>query len=280
MHTLADLVDGFAPVSLAEINGRAELQRRIDRKYVVSRATLARLLPALAGSYAVLEIDGARLFNYRTVYFDSDSLLTYRAHMQRRRRRFKCRSRHYVESGLHLFEVKLKGTRGETVKKRLPATPEQHGIFAEPGRTFLHESLRSHYGTELDAELRPTLHMRYRRVTLVCLDEAERLTIDVDLRYAGDDGVVAAMTPESVILESKSAHGRGAADRLLRGFDVRPVDCSKYCLGIALTRSDVRGNDFLWLARRHFQTAQPSRLAAPAQAPRVAVAVASERRAG
>jgi hypothetical protein len=111
---------------------------------------------------------------------------------------------------------------------------------------------------ELDAELHPTLHMRYRRITLAHLDAPERVTIDVDLRFAAENGVVSAMAPDWAIVESKSAHGRATVDRLLRTLGVRPIDCSKYCLGITLTRPEVRGNPFLWLARRHFQMVQPS----------------------
>jgi hypothetical protein len=262
----ATIAEEFDAVSLAELEQRAELGRRLDRKYVISREILERLLPKLAESHAVLEIGGVRTFGYRNVYFDSDSLLTYREHVQRRRRRFKCRSRHYVDSDLHKFEVKLKGCRGQTVKERCSSTPELYGILATPSRAFLRECLRSHYGKELDAELRPTLHMRYRRITLVGLDAPERVTIDIDLRFAGQNGVVAAMTPDWAIVESKSAHGRATLDRLLRTHRVRPIDCSKYCLGITLTRPEVRGNPFLWLARRHFQRPQPVSLAETAQA--------------
>lgn len=253
METLGTAIaERFSALSLSELDERVALRRRTDQKYVVSGATLETLLAALAESHAVLEIGGTRLFGYRNVYFDSPSLLTYREHVQRRRRRFKVRSRHYVDSDRHWFEVKLKGRRGQTVKERVSSSAELHGLLTPATLDFLHERLSSHYGKELTTDLTPTLRMRYSRVTLACLNAAERLTIDVDLRFAGENGLVAAMAPDWAILESKSAHGRAAADRVLRTLGVRPVDCSKYCLGITLTRPDVRGNQFLWLARRHF----------------------------
>jgi hypothetical protein len=107
----ARLAGRFTPFTLAELDARAELRQRVDRKYVVPLESLESLLSELASSYAVLEIESRRHFTYRTTYFDSPTLTTYRAHMQQRRRRFKCRSRHYVESGLTYFEVKLKGRR-------------------------------------------------------------------------------------------------------------------------------------------------------------------------
>ena len=252
---LARLAGGFAPLTLAELDARAEMRQRVDSKYVVPLESLESLLQQLAGSYAVLEIDRRRQFTYRTTYFDTPALTTYRAHVQQRRRRFKCRSRHYVESGLNFFEVKLKGRRGETVKERLPSLPGRHDVFDEEARTFLSERLSTHYGTELAEEFSPVLQMRYRRLTLVSLDEAERLTLDVALSFQGMNGFATAMGPEYAIVESKSTRGRGTADRRLRAFGFRPISCSKYCLGIALTRDDVRANDFLWLKRRHFQSA-------------------------
>jgi hypothetical protein len=244
----------FASLSLGELEATMKLQRRIDRKYVVSRALVERILPALSGSYAALEIDGERSFEYHTVYFDTGSLLTYKAHVQRRRRRFKCRSRHYVQSGMHQFEVKLKGRRGETVKERLASDPEGHGTLTGSTHAFLVDSLQRHYGIDLADELRPTMQVHYRRITLGSVNPAERLTLDFDLRFASANGAVAAMSRDVAILESKSLRGRGAADRQLSAFGVRPIACSKYCLGITLTRpADVRGNDFLWLARRHFE---------------------------
>jgi hypothetical protein len=262
------IADGFSPVSLSELDNRAALQRRTDRKYFVSGVTLEALLAALTESHAVLEIDGTRIFGYRNVYFDSPSLLTYREHVQRRRRRFKVRSRHYVDSDQHWFEVKLKGRRSQTVKERVSSSSDLHGVLAPTTLDFLRETLSNHYGKELTADLAPTLHMRYSRVTLACLNAPERLTIDVDLRFAGANGLVSAMAPEWAILESKSAHGRAEADHLLRTLGVRPVDCSKYCLGITLTRPEVRGNRFLWHARRHFpqqHTPSPSDSFAPNQ---------------
>ena len=82
----------------------------------------------------MLEIAGRRAFAYDTVYFDTGDLLTARAHVQRRRRRFKCRSRLYVDTEACAFELKTKGARGGTVKHRIayrhPVTSDK--AFAAP----------------------------------------------------------------------------------------------------------------------------------------------------
>lgn len=248
----------FDAVSLADLDRRAGLQRRVDRKYVIPLSLVRPLLAELEDGFGVLAIDGRRGFEYRTTYFDTASLLTYRAHVQRRRRRFKCRSRHYVASGLHMFEVKLKGARGETLKERLATPPESHGVLDAETRSFLSERLLAHYGLDVADELAPTLRSSFRRVTFADLARGERLTLDLDLRFERTEGAAVALAPEYAILESKALRAPGAADRALRALGARPTGCSKYCLGVALTRPEVRGNDFLRLARRHFQMERPA----------------------
>ena len=67
----------------------------------------------------MLDIDGRRVFGYESTYFDTPDCEQYRAHRQGRRRRYKVRSRSYVDTGLSMFEVKTKGLRGATVKHRM-----------------------------------------------------------------------------------------------------------------------------------------------------------------
>src|SRR4051812_39589837 len=108
-------VRSLAPIGLAELDRAAALRNRVDRKYVLRSDGLAVFTQSLASAFNVLEIDGRRTFTYRNVYFDTPELASYRAHVQRRRRRYKIRTREYVESGVRMIEVKLKGGRGETI---------------------------------------------------------------------------------------------------------------------------------------------------------------------
>jgi hypothetical protein len=243
----------FDPVALEDLNATAELQQRVDRKYIVPAGALQRLLEGLSGTHETLEIDGARTFRYRTVYYDSPSLDSYRAHVQRRRRRFKCRTRHYVDTGLHAFEVKLKGFRGETIKRRCDVIPSTELTLPASCRTFLRDCLLAQYGRDAaDPELRAVVGVRYLRTTLVRTGGGERVTIDAGLEFDGPGGRSAAMSSSHTIVETKSPGPRGATDRLLVSLGARPVKCSKYCLAVTLTRSDVRGNDLRRLIRRYF----------------------------
>ncbi len=68
----------FDAITLDELVGTASLLTRVDRKYVVPRADLARVFAALDPATRVLEMDSARDFAYESVYFDTPDLLSYR----------------------------------------------------------------------------------------------------------------------------------------------------------------------------------------------------------
>jgi len=247
---VARLVEAAPAISLEELQQAAALRTRVDRKYVIDWATLSGVLGALSGTHRVLEIDGQRVFRYESVYFDSADLTAFRAHLQRRRRRYKVRTRHYVDSGLKTFEVKLNGKRGETVKHRMPYGDEDLGRVTEGARAFLADRLGEAYPRLDVPELSPTLRNRYHRVTLTA--GAERLTCDSNLSYADGEVEVPGLDPRYVIVESKCEKGLGAADRELRRRGIQPVACSKYCVGVGLLREDVKVNEMRWLLNRYF----------------------------
>ncbi len=229
-------------VSLVELDARAPMRVREDRKHVVDLATLHLLLDELAPTHVALEIDGRREFTYDSVYFDTARLMTARAHVQQRRRRFKCRTRLYVDSATCALELKVKGRRGETIKHRLAYAAEEHGTLTAAGQDFLAE----HLGPVPD--LVPALRTVYTRSTLV--GAGERVTIDRGLSFGS-----AHLDAGWVIVETKSARGAGIADRALRRFGSRPVPLSKYVIGTGLTRMTSPPNDTRQIARRYFSYA-------------------------
>jgi|1186.fasta_scaffold306163_2 hypothetical protein len=255
------LTDCFEPISLVELNSRAALLCRLDNKYIVDLQTLDDLVDALRKDFLVLEIDERRVFNYETVYFDSPELDNYRAHVQGRRRRFKVRSRRYVDSDLHVFEIKLKGPGGTTDKRQLLIGPDEHATLTQEAERFADGVLREEYGHGLPEEMAPALGMTYRRITLAAKDGAERVTWDFSLSF-GD----AALDGHHAIVETKTPRGRGIADRALLDFGVRPVSCSKYCAGIGLTRPGVRTNPWARLLRSYFTAAATPAFSAAAAA--------------
>ena len=240
-------VDALAPIGLEELAAVAGLQDRVDVKHVVPRATACALLEALAPTHRVLEVAGRRTFTYATTYFDTLDLRCARDHLQGRRRRFKVRTRHYVESDLRVVEVKLKGVRGRTVKHALvaPGPPPGRPLGGEALRVA-RERVLAAYGAFPAGPLVPAAQIAYRRVTLAATDRPERLTLDLDL-----DLGTGQLEPGWVVVETKSRAGRSLADRTLRALGARPVStCSKYLLASALARPELRANALAPLLRR------------------------------
>jgi hypothetical protein len=218
----AALLAELPAIDLPTLEADAGLAVRTDRKHLLGWDDVTRLLELLAPTHAVLEIGGRRAHAYDTTYFDTDNLHCFRAHVQGRRRRYKCRTRLYADTDVCALEVKLRGSGERTVKLRQPMAARRHGRLDADAHAFLAECL----GTV--PPMAPTLQGRHTRLTLV--GDRERCTFDFDLAYAGGG----SFAPGLVIVESKSERGRGAADRALLALGSRPAPCSKYCLGIAL----------------------------------------------
>ena len=245
-------VGAFSAIDLGSLESGAALLSRVDRKYVVPVTTLERLAAELRGrdDWAALEIDGRRLFGYESVYFDTPDLATYRAHLQRRRCRYKVRVRRYLDSGQCMLEVKRKGVRGLTVKERRPHDVFQRGELGEQGRRFVSDAVGD--GGRV-ADLSPVVTTTNRRATLVSLEGRARLTIDADL-VCGWDGRHVALRADHVVLESKVVGHAGTVDRLLRSMGERPVAISKYCLGVASLGLDVPTNPWRRTMRSFFDS--------------------------
>jgi VTC domain len=255
-RAVTDAASMVTPIGLAELNALAELQTRVDRKYFVPAQAFRRLIAELGDDIKVLEIGGLRTFGYESVYFDTPQLTTYRAHVQRRRNRFKARTRTYTDTGLCMFEVKLTGSRGETVKQRVPH-PEQHRAeLTDDALAHLARSLCQAYHQDVPAGMGPTLVTTYRRTTFVTRTGDARLTCDtglvcLDLEHEVRD------TGTHVLVESKSGgQGGSAADRILRELGVRPASVSKYCVAVAALHPELPSNPWHQTLRRYFEPRQ------------------------
>jgi hypothetical protein len=260
---LADALDpvdvsGRARVGLAEVVDNAAALHRVDRKYLVDRATAAALLEALPASYRVLEVAGRTSTGYRSTYFDTPDLATARAHVQKRRRRWKVRSRLYVEDGLCRIEVKTKDGRGSTVKT--VADAEDYGLL---DAEFVRSALLAQ-GIEDDlSTLGPTMEVRYRRTTLADTEAHERVTLDHGVRCTlGGDRVW--LDDDCVLVETKSGLRLSPADRVLHGLGVRPQSFSKYVSAATLLRDDLPDNDVRRLHGRLLHSARLSEEKVPA----------------
>lgn len=274
MIDLTPHLSRFGRVSLAELNVRAPLLDRQEHKYLLTARQLADLSLDLGHRADVLEIDGRTVFTYETTYFDTPDLLTFRQHAQGKRRRMKVRSRRYVESGECWLEVKLKGSRGRTVKQRLATDADRHGRVDDEAIEFVDRCVRQEYGERFAEPLGPALTMRYRRITLVGTGRPERVTIDHTASFRAGTGEQVDAPEDLMIVEVKSPDGHGVADQALHDRGVRSTSCSKYCVGVAMLGLDERYNRFKPVLSRHFDWQPPS--GRPATAPGVTMVEPAE----
>lgn len=244
------LLHGFSPLSLADLNAKAEMMERIDNKYIVPRDALARILPDLQDRFDILDIDQRRAFTYDTRYFDDARHSAYYEHHQGRRKGFKVRTRSYADAGLCYLEVKVKGGRGMTMKNRIPHDPDRSDRLDAKAWDYIRTTYSDHYARPFRYALQWTLDIRYKRITLVARDGGERMTIDTDLAFASANRHRRCGS-DMFIIETKSALGRGFADLCLRRVHERPMGkCSKYCIGMAALGEVTRANLFLPAMRK------------------------------
>lgn len=249
MSTVRELSRALPTVGLEHLVETADLQQRVDRKYVVRDTDLAAILADAAARGAcdlrVLDIAGRRSFGYDSVYFDTPALSCFGHHVQGRRRRAKVRTRTYVDSGDCVLEVKQADGRG-TVKHRLPWRPEDGARLGATGREFV-----STYAPQLDGlTLVPVVDTLYRRTTLL-VDESSRVTIDAELTVRQRDRS-RSIDPGTLVVETKTAGPPGPVDRALAGHGHRPRSISKYCLAVALLEPGATTNPWRRIMRAHF----------------------------
>jgi hypothetical protein len=238
---------------LDEVVGAAPALTRLDRKYLVPVAVaqdmLARLYPSwgvlvLPGQTARLDAEASRrTTHYRSTYFDSVDLATARAHVQGRRRRWKARSRLYVEDGLCRTEVKAKDGRGRTVKTVTDSSADQYGHLTLRDRDFVTSTLAGH-AIAVDARgLRPSMEISYERMTFARVDDLPaRMTLDWGVTCVlGREQV--RLDQDHVLVETKGDLQPSDADRLLAGLGHRPRAFSKYTAAAALLHPAVPDND-------------------------------------
>jgi hypothetical protein len=251
---MSAVLDALPGIGLADLEARAALQTRVDRKYILPAGEADWLLEALASEAVVLEINGIRRFTYESRYFDTPELSSYHRTARRHRRRFKVRTRTYVDSGTCWLEVKVPGSRGSTVKYRVPHQPgQQHTV--EAGLSFI-DGLCARHGLPVGgcAALACTLRTDYLRCTLLLPDPDSRVTVDTALRWTTDDR--ALWLPLTAIVETKTGSAASRADRMLWRRGHRPVALSKYATGLAALRPDLPAAPWQRVLRRHFTAAR------------------------
>lgn len=234
------LFEAFAPIDLTSVMDAASLQQRFDTKYIVPVGHLAQALRVLGSQVQVLEIDGRRTLPYRTVYFDTPDLVTYRAHLQRRRLRYKVRTRTYADRST-MLEVKTKDKSGRTIKHRRQHPGTAPDVLNDAALAYVADQLLDAYGFALPPNLTVSAQTHYSRATLVDVALGERITVDLNLRVS-QRGHAYEFHGDYALLETKTPTRVGTIDRVLRTAGMRPAKVSKYALGIAVLNPHLPSN--------------------------------------
>ena len=241
-------LSGRPTITLAEVLDAAPATTRVDRTYLVRRSVAETFLESAPESLRVLTIDGRAATSYRSTYFDTPDLMTCRAHVQRRRRRWKARSRLYVEDGLCRLELKVRDGSGLTRKYFHPADVAEHGQVSSASDAFF-RGLLLELGLPAASALEASVEIEYRRATLADPDTGARVTIDFGVSGTRH-GHSVRVDPSCLIVETKGAQTSGAADRLLARLGVRQVSFSKYAATASLLDPRIPDNDVRHLVGR------------------------------
>lgn len=235
-------LERFRSIGLDEMDG-IRLMNRVDTKFVTTDAMLEEILLRAESEYRVLEIDGIRMSAYDTLYYDTADLEMYMAHHNRRLRRYKVRTRTYLNSGESFLEIKRKNNRGRTKKKRIRIDGELFRDFSADREacSFLRE--RSPYHA---SQLTAGVSTAFRRITMVNNAKTERLTIDRNLQFRNLRTGKEASLGDAVIIELKQdGLCPSAMKDILLDLRVKPLRVSKYCIGTVLTDPGVRHGRFI-----------------------------------
>jgi VTC domain len=215
----------LAPISLDDLNGRAALLTRTDRKYVIDVDQLARVIKVLADSLRVLTVEQRVVFGYESEYLDTADWQSFLSAARRRPNRFKVRERTYTDDGTTWLEVKTRNRAGQTVKHRQPRPQPQTSWNADE-RAFVAGLV----GYSVTDGLAPCLITRYQRSTLLLGNS--RVTVDHHVTMAAPDGPSVGLG-DAVVIETKSDGSTSPFDRCLWALGARPVPISKYGVGVA-----------------------------------------------
>ena len=232
MTTIDKMLNALPPITLDEMSS-VKLMNRTDTKFVTNTEKLMQLLRMVRKDYYVQDIDGGRNLEYDTTYFDTTMFDMYNQHQWNHTNRQKIRFRTYCVSGLQFMEVKTKNNHGRTKKKRMEVGDMD--LNDAEKRLFLAKHL--HY--DIDS-LQPALNNHFSRITLVNRGKTERLTIDSALRFhnmQNDERL--DMGPLVIIELKRDGLVYSPVLQMLRQLRIQPHGFSKYCMGSALTGSQL-----------------------------------------
>ena len=233
-----ELLEKLEPITLEQMSS-IRLMNRTDTKFVTSKEKLAQLLELAQGEYYAQSIDGKKVANYMTTYWDTDDHIFYMEHHNKRAPRQKVRVRTYMDSGVTYLEVKTKNNHGRTKKKRIEVTEHDLTYCGEK-----EEFVQGLVHRDLDS-IHPTVRNQFHRITLVNYGKTERLTIDYDVQFLNyETGQNADVGPLVIIELKRDGNLFSPVLNMLKQLRIKPSGFSKYCIGSVITNRGLKHNLF------------------------------------
>lgn len=228
-------LNSFAPISLSALNADASFLDRVDVKYIMSEQEFDDVLTELQNNFYILNINWKSIFEYSSIYMDTEKYDFYFEHQNKSKPRSKIRTRKYMDSNITFFEYKQKA-ENVTRKFRFQfENAEEHGKMWEEAVKFYKETYKSLYEKEAE-DITPSLETKYNRITFCSKKNDERVTVDFwvilkDLRNPEKKDI---HLNNLVILESKSSGKHGTSYKFMEKLWIRrSPTCSKYALWLA-----------------------------------------------
>ena len=227
----------FKSIDLEEMNNAA-LMKRIDNKYLLNLNQLDSFLLGLNNSYSILKINETLNHSYSSIYYDTQDLKMYMEHHNKKANRYKIRKRIYNTSNDCFLEVKHKNNKGYTKKTRV-----EIDNFSTIIPTDRYDFIQTHTPFR-PFNLRKTLKIDFYRFTLTNSKRNQRITIDTNLVFTYENAI--HRMDNLVIAEIKS--DRYSIDKtifgVLKDLGIQSNGMSKYSIGLALMRQDLKQNLF------------------------------------
>lgn len=225
--------NNFKPISLAE-TAQAVTGRRFESKFLLTTDVLNKLAAAL-GDFRILTIDGNNVFSYQNQYYDFGNWECYNNHHRGKLPRFKLRHRHYINTGIAFYEVKMKNNRGISEKKRVEAPTVSQDIVQVQ---HIFEEL---CGQSLP-DLKQSICTHYDRCTLVSDDKKTRMTFDTGLLFSYNEQMIDKKNLVICELKSTDRKAQNLHNKQLIRLGALPTSFSKYLLGCAYLLPNIKTN--------------------------------------
>ena len=236
MLDIKSLIKQFESITLSEMDG-VKLMNRTDTKFTFRLDLLSDILLKMLPYYRILEIDGNRMQDYRSLYYDTNERKFYLDHHNQRVNRNKIRFRQYVGSELTFMEIKLKNNKGKTIKKRMKVN-EIPLVLADQHKKYIDEII----GKDLDVNAKQWIN--FTRLTFVHKTKKERLTIDLNLTFKNENQE--GDMKDVVIAEVKQERMSRSSDfmTITKEMSILPMRLSKYCVSTMQLDPNIKKNRF------------------------------------